>query len=329
MQSIEEMLEEISGALKNRQWSSARVLIEEALATMPPDWDPVREEREFTIHAFWNTDEFFSYTAAFKDRGNGSLLWAGCSYSKLWWQLAEVNLEEDRLDNALVCVERGLALEPDHPILWIERGLILNRLSRHDEALATYKTAETIRDWAPVTQRARALRGQGAALIDLDRLNEAKQIFEHSLDLDPDNQVAKKEIEYIDHAIEDRRKRAEKLPWFIECVVHSPTDPLTKQLLAIVDGMESIPGPKTVGPENYSRIFHAFLENGWPGFEEAFDEIVPRTRSDYADIKRDLLRESIFNRRVHSRMARVVLGKASVEEVLQEANSDRVEKKAN
>jgi len=84
--------------------------------------------------------------------------------------------------------------------------------------------------------------------------------------------------------------------------------------------MESIPGPKTIGAENYSAISKAFLASGWAGFEEAFDAVIPRNRADYADIKRDHLREPIFNPRVHSIMARVVLGEAIVDEILEEAS---------
>jgi len=98
-----------------------------------------------------------------------------------------------------------------------------------------------------------------------------------------------------------------QLPWFLHCIEHPPTDPLTKQLLAIVDGLEPVPGPKTIGAENYSKVSQAFLSRGWTGFEEAFDAIVPRTRADYASVKRELLRESIFNPKVHLRMSRVFM----------------------
>ncbi len=74
--------------------------------------------------------------------------------------------------------------------------------------------------------------------------------------------------------------------------------------MALVKGLPPIPGPKTVGPENYSRISHAFLERGWHGFEETFDRIVHRSRADYEQVKRDLLREPIFSAKAHRNLAR-------------------------
>jgi hypothetical protein len=76
--------------------------------------------------------------------------------------------------------------------------------------------------------------------------------------------------------------------------VNPPKDPLTVSLLALVEDLPAIPGPQTVGSENYSRILDAFEKSGWEGFEQEFDRIVPRDRPDYADIKRDLLCETMF-----------------------------------
>ena len=109
-----------------------------------------------------------------------------------------------------------------------------------------------------------------------------------------------------------------QIPWFLHCIKYPPADPLTKQLLALVEDLEDVPGPKTIGAENYSKVSQAFLTRGWVGFEEAFDEIVPRTQADYASVKRELLRESIFSRKVHRRMSRIFLGEASISETLQE-----------
>src|ERR1700684_2378709 len=105
----------------------------------------------------------------------------------------------------------------------------------------------------------------------------------------------------------------QNLPWFLNCIVSPPADPLTVELLAAVAGLGSVPGPKTIGPENYAVVSEAFLARGWAGFEAAFDAIVPRTRPDYAAVKRELLRETIFNPVVHLRMSRIFLGETTIE----------------
>jgi tetratricopeptide (TPR) repeat protein len=310
--------EQIDSAIADRRWSEARTLLQDALASMPPDWKPIQEDEADVTCTFWDMDEFFAYTES-HPAATKSIFWVPPSYSKWWWQLSEVYIEEGLFQNAALCIESGIAIEPSHPLLWISKGFALNRLGRYEDALEAYRTAEVIRSWAPPTVVARALRGQGSSLIDLNRLGEARAAFERSLELDPDSEVARKELEYIAQAIHDQEKRAKTLPWFLHCIRYPPTDPLTVELLALVRGMESIPGPQTIGSENYSKVLATFLERGWAGFEEAFDEIVPRSRSDYADVKRDLLREAVFNQQVHDRMSRVLLGQSTVDEVLQEA----------
>ena len=168
------------------RWSEARTALENAIRAVPGGWKPVTEASESVQIAFWNYDEFVAYTRA--GQTTKTVLWVGRSYSKAWYQLADVDMQEERFDNTLLCVESGLTLEPDHPGLWIEKGYILNRLGRHDEALRCYETAATIRDWATLGQVARALRGQGAALIDLSRLGDAEAAFRRSLELEPDNE---------------------------------------------------------------------------------------------------------------------------------------------
>ena len=320
MPASDRIHESIAAALSQNRANDARRLIEQELASMPANWKPLQEDDKEVRGAFWDQNEFLAYVGSHRSDNEKSIFWTTVSFSKLWWQLADVNISEGRFDNAVVCVEKGLELEPDHPILWIERGYIFNRLGRHQEALEAYRTAASVRQWAQPAVTARALRGQGSALIDLGQLSEARNVYNASLELDPESESAHKELEYIDQALADKKKHAATLPWFLHAIKFPPTDPLTLQLVQLVQGMEPIPGPKTVGTENYSAISKAFLASGWAGFEEAFDAVIPRSRADYAEIKRDLLREPIFNPRVHSRMARVVLGEATVDEILEEAS---------
>ena len=320
MSASDRVHESIAAALSQNRAEDARRLIEQELASMPANWKPLQEDDKEVRGAFWDQDEFLAYVGKRRADDEKSIVWTTVSFSKLWWQLADVNISEGRFDNAVVCVEKGLELEPDHPVLWIERGYIFNRIGRHQEALEAYRTAATVRQWAQPAVIARALRGQGSALIDLRKFSEARNVYDASLELDPENESAHKELEYIDQALTDEKKQAATLPWFLHAIKFPPTDPLTLQLIPLVQGMESIPGPKTVGSENYSAISKAFLASGWAGFEEAFDAVIPRSRADYAEIKRDLLREPIFNPRVHSRMARVVLGESTVDEILEEAS---------
>ena len=83
----------------------------------------------------------------------------------------------------------------------------------------------------------------------------------------------------------------ECIPWFLHSHVNPPTDPLTIQLLALVEDLPCIPGPQTVGPENYHRIFAAFK-----------------------------LREPLFSRKSHRNILELLLGTKSLEQVFAELN---------
>ena len=204
---------------------------------------------------------------------------------------------------------------------------MLGRLKRHEEAFECYVRAASARDWAPPSQIARALRGQGVQLVDLDRLDEAEDALRQSMELEPDSETAHNELGYIEDLRRKREAEREEVPWFLHSFINPPTDPLTIRFLALVDGLPSIPGPKTVGPENYSRISSAFVQRGWPGFEEEFDTVVPRERPDYADVKRDLLREPLFSIKAHRNLAEAVLGEKTVDEIFDEMERQREQQK--
>ena len=314
MPKSEDTNQQVVQAINERRWSDAQSLLENTIVCMPSGWSPVQQNASSTKMAFWDQEEFFVFVSS-QDDNEKSILWKVPSYSMAWWLLAVVKSEQGELNNAILCLEHGIGIEPDHPKLWIEKGFILNRIKRHQEALECYTHAALVRDWAPKSQIARALRGRGASLIDLGNLDEAEIAYRNALQMEPENANAQKELDYIAKARQEKERTQDKVPWFLESLIHPPTDPLTIQFVALVEDLQPIPGPRTVGPENYSRVMNAFISKGWAGFEEAFDIVVPWTRSDYADVKRDLLREPIFNRRTHLNMARVILGKATIEEV--------------
>jgi hypothetical protein len=156
---------------------------------------------------------------------------------------------------------------------------------------------------------------------------KAKRFYQRSLELEPESEVARNELKYVEELRGRREAKKKEIPWFLHSFVNPPADPLTIRLLALVADLPSIPGPKTVGPENYSRISSAFLEHGWAAFEEEFDRVVPRSRADYADVKRDLLREPIFDVKCHRNLADLALGTKTYDEIVAEIESDREHQK--
>jgi tetratricopeptide (TPR) repeat protein len=186
--------------ISKRQWVAARSLLEEAIRQMPMDWKPVQNDSvtfRARICACWDKEEFLAYVGAKRAEGDLDNKWIAESYSKAWFQLAVIAVEEGNLTSALSCIESGLALEPDHPSLWIEKGFILARQGQYADALRSYERAATVRDWAPPNQIAWALRGRGYTLVELKRIDEAEEAIKQSLVLDPQSEIGRDELEYI------------------------------------------------------------------------------------------------------------------------------------
>jgi tetratricopeptide (TPR) repeat protein len=89
-------------------------------------------------------------------------------------------------------------------MLWGELGAVMQQEKNWPEALAAYTEAESAAELSydkdskqintPLT---RALRGQGYVLIETGKLDEAEQRYQRCLQLDPDDEGAKRELNYI------------------------------------------------------------------------------------------------------------------------------------
>jgi tetratricopeptide (TPR) repeat protein len=102
-----------------------------------------------------------------------------------------------RPEEGLAMLDRGLAFDPQSPVLVAEKGAALNMLHRAAEAVAVYKAGiaeiPILDDW----QRGMMLRGEGFALVELKRYDEAAQAYKDSLKIDPNHGHAAQELNYI------------------------------------------------------------------------------------------------------------------------------------
>lgn len=101
---------------------------------------------------------------------------------------------------ALSYVRQLSVLAPVSALTLNEMAYVQGQMHQPREALANYRKAidmarqyESQRPVLPA-----AMRGAGFALIELNRLEEARQVFEESLRIDPGNKVALNELAYID-----------------------------------------------------------------------------------------------------------------------------------
>jgi Flp pilus assembly protein TadD len=123
--------------------------------------------------------------------------WAFAYYYK-----AYALLDLDRVDQARPFLEKALSLAPMNPLFLSELGHMRRMrtdwegsLQAYADSLAATEIGST--DAGRKLDQARAMRGQGYALIELGRLDEAKAKYRKSLKLDPGSSIAKDELDYI------------------------------------------------------------------------------------------------------------------------------------
>jgi tetratricopeptide (TPR) repeat protein len=106
---------------------------------------------------------------------------------------------ENRLPEAAITeLDRGLALQPDNVDMIAEKGSALSLMRKWPDMLQLYEDALS-HDWAFIgdDQQGRMLRGKGAALTQLGRLDESEAAYNQSLEVAPENQTAIDALTYI------------------------------------------------------------------------------------------------------------------------------------
>lgn len=113
--------------------------------------------------------------------------------------------ETDHPDEALIVLARGFTiLQERHvpeiaattPPLMMEMAATFNATGQSATALKAYDYVLTLPAGA-YDLRAKAQRGRGYALIELDRLDEAEAAYNEALKLEPGNGLARRELDYI------------------------------------------------------------------------------------------------------------------------------------
>jgi tetratricopeptide (TPR) repeat protein len=101
-----------------------------------------------------------------------------------------------RHDLALEYLDRGLAFAPTVAGLYAEKAAAFIQMHRPADALTVYRQGLALVVLDPL-ERGLLLRGQGFALTELRRYDEAEAAYRESLTIDPDHGHATAELVYI------------------------------------------------------------------------------------------------------------------------------------
>lgn len=118
-------------------------------------------------------------------------------------------IDLNRSDEAKPYLERAVAMAPNNAHFLGELAEWYKNRRDWDMALPLFKRAEAAAEFSPkedeTFDRTRAMRGQAFILVEQGKLDEAEALYRKCLKLDPKDDRARQELEYI---AEQRRKTA-------------------------------------------------------------------------------------------------------------------------
>lgn len=118
-------------------------------------------------------------------------------YPLLAFIVGWIAFENEDFQSAHDAYAKGLLNDPDFNSLIMEDTLALAALHRSPEALAQLDAYLARNPGLPDEMTANALRKRGYVLIELERWDEAEAAYKESLKLEPDDETAQGELEYI------------------------------------------------------------------------------------------------------------------------------------
>jgi Flp pilus assembly protein TadD len=152
-----------------------------------------------TYVSFATAGEFARYRREHRSVKNA--VWVDWGYREAIHLKAFVRSANRDFEEALELLRREAKAAPYAAAPYIERGYILNvGLRKPREALESYRRALSLaREFASSSAHEPvALRGIGFALIELGELDGAESVFKESLALDPNSDLARSELQYIE-----------------------------------------------------------------------------------------------------------------------------------
>lgn len=148
--------------------------------------------------AFSNQSEFDAYLSEHPNSSNIIWLDIVCAdtFELVGFILASVRQWED----ALRWLDMSIALAPYMAGPHTEKGYVYNGMKNFTEAIKEYEVALNMSSNYSASNHIKpiALRGMGFCLIELGQLDKAESVFKESLILEPENEIALSELQYIE-----------------------------------------------------------------------------------------------------------------------------------
>jgi tetratricopeptide (TPR) repeat protein len=147
--------------------------------------------------SFANREEVTHYLK--EHPGTGKVIWLDWAFGDALHKKAFLAAARKDWKAALELLDREVRYRPYAADPYTERGWVLNQQGKRHEALQSYRKALELAEKYASSRHAQAiaLRGIGWTLFELKDLAGARQAYERSLKIDPNNRVALEELESI------------------------------------------------------------------------------------------------------------------------------------
>lgn len=144
--------------------------------------------------------EMFLYLGlAAKDHQNATVL--PQAWADAYFEESSALTDLGRIEESRAALVKALALSPMNSLYLSELGYTYEVQHDNEKALGYFEQAEDATNFSPADMKnaelAHALRGEGYALTELHRLDDAEAMYHKALKLDPNDQKSKNELQYI------------------------------------------------------------------------------------------------------------------------------------
>ena len=183
-----------------REMDSAKSILEEVMINTPENYANEFEKDGKLYIKFWDRESLIHYgNWVLNNRSGGEkdVIWVGNTYPRAYYYLGYIYLENENYKKAIELFNKGLLLEPTNPNFILEIAASYQSKGNHKKALTFYNQVPDVGLYVSYKIKARALRGKGVALIDMNKFASAEKALKKSLKYEPDNENAIIELQYI------------------------------------------------------------------------------------------------------------------------------------
>lgn len=194
------LLTEAQGWLEQGNPVKAIPLLDAAISKFTQQYAKEIKDPALQLYTPLTMEESISYAIMAKKAQKKAILlsplWNDALYLK-GYAMVEVG----DLNTAITLLNQAVQLAPNTSINYSELGHIYQTRGDWDQAKAQFAKAFEASQYSPantqVRDKTRALRGLGFAAIEQGQYDLARAYYQQSLQLDPNDKLAKMELEYI------------------------------------------------------------------------------------------------------------------------------------